>query len=155
MSASTLIWLSLNFILLYMNYINKYNNSLVGVGISDNLRNYYGVYFGVRNRKWWWYILSWNVDFILTNSYIIYIWIHNMHGTTINHILSHCDIINSIASAWINTKNIEQRNLKFSQKSQLLEGVKLDLYSSCSVYTMTPDRSWKGWIRIRTSTTSK
>ena len=27
-----------------------------GVGIPDNLRNYYMIYFWVRNRKWWWYI---------------------------------------------------------------------------------------------------
>ena len=29
-----------------MNYINKYNNEMGGVGIADNLRNYYRIYFG-------------------------------------------------------------------------------------------------------------
>ena len=32
----------------------KYNKEMGGVGIADNLRNYYMIYFGVWNRKWWW-----------------------------------------------------------------------------------------------------
>ena len=35
-----------------MNYINKYNNEIEGVEISDKLRNYYIIGFGTRNRKW-------------------------------------------------------------------------------------------------------
>ena len=30
------------------------------VGIADNPRNYYRIYFGVRKRKWWWYIFFWD-----------------------------------------------------------------------------------------------
>ena len=40
-----------------MNCINKYNNKMLGVGISDKPRNYYRIYFGLRKRKWWWYIV--------------------------------------------------------------------------------------------------
>ena len=65
------VWLRL--ILLCMNYINKYNNEMVDVGISDNLNNYYRIYILVRNRKWWWYILFFPLGVILENAYIIYI----------------------------------------------------------------------------------
>ena len=48
-----------------MNYINKYNNEMEGVEISDKLRNYYRKVFGVRKRKWWWYIFFLDVVVIL------------------------------------------------------------------------------------------
>ena len=51
------------------------------VHIADKPRNYYRIYFGVRNSKWWWYILFWDFGIILKDEYIIYICIHNMHGT--------------------------------------------------------------------------
>ena len=44
-----------------------------------------------------------------------------MHDTPMKYILSHYYFRKSIACAWINPENIVQRNLKFSQKSQLLE----------------------------------
>ena len=68
-----------------MNYINKYNNEMGGVGVADNLRNYYGIYFGVRDRKCWWYILFWSVGVILTNACIIYIFMHNTHSNPWKH----------------------------------------------------------------------
>ena len=69
-----------------MNYINKYNNTMGDVGIDDNPRNYYRIYFGLRKRKWWGYILFWDVVVILINAYIIYICIHNMHINPRKHI---------------------------------------------------------------------
>ena len=42
--------------LLHIHYIKKYNDEIGGVGIAENLRNYYIIYFWVSNRKWWWYI---------------------------------------------------------------------------------------------------
>ena len=36
--------------------------------VADDLRNYYRIKFGVRNRKWWWYILFWDVGVSLMNS---------------------------------------------------------------------------------------
>ena len=62
-----------------------------GFEISDKLRIYYRIGFGVRKRKWWWYILFWAVGDILTDSYIIYMLISNMHGTPKKNILSHHD----------------------------------------------------------------
>ena len=85
-----------------MNNINKYNSEMGGVFIADNHRKYYRVYFGVSNRKWWWYIFAWSVFVILTNAYIIYMCIHYMQGTPSKHRLSRCDFIKSIACAWIN-----------------------------------------------------
>ena len=73
------------------------------------------------NRKWWRFILFLDVVAILINAYIIYIYIHNMHGTTRKNKLSHHDFRKSIACAWVNRKNTVHRNLKFSQKSQLQE----------------------------------
>ena len=63
-----------------------------GVSIADNPRKYDRIYFGVRKRKWWRYILFWVVVVINTNEYIIYICIHNMHGTPRKHRLSHHDL---------------------------------------------------------------
>ena len=85
-----------------MNYVNKYYYEIGCVGIADNLMNYYILYFGVRNRKGWWYILFWDIFSILTNGYIIYICIHNMHGTPMKHRLSHHYFIKEVACAWIN-----------------------------------------------------
>ena len=64
---------------LRMNCTKKHNNKMGGVGIAGNLRNSDRIYFGVRKRKWWWYIFFWDFVVILTNAYIIYICIHNMH----------------------------------------------------------------------------
>ena len=75
-----------------MNCINKYNNKMGGVDISDQPRNYYKRYFGVIKRKWLWYIFFWDVFVIITNAYIIYIYIHNMHGNTNKIRLSHYDL---------------------------------------------------------------
>ena len=84
-----------------MNYINKYNNEMGGVSIADNLRNYYKIYFWVRKRKWWWYILFWEVGSVFMHAYVIYICIHNMNGTPIQHILSHHSFKKEISCAWI------------------------------------------------------
>ena len=65
---------------LRMNCTKKFNNKMGGVGIDDNPRNYYRIYFGARERKWWWYICFCAVVVILTNAYIIYICINNIHG---------------------------------------------------------------------------
>ena len=75
-----------------MNCINKYNNKVGGVDIADQPRNYYRIYFVVRKRNWLWYISFWAVVFIQTNAYIIYIYIHNMHGNTSKHRLSRHDL---------------------------------------------------------------
>ena len=79
-----------------MNYINKYNNEIEVVEISDKLRNYCRKGFGLRNRKWRWYILFLTVGGILTNAYIIYMFIRNMHGTPRKNRLSHHDFRKSI-----------------------------------------------------------
>ena len=47
-----------------MNCTKKYSNKMGGVGIADNPRNYYRIYFGVRKRKLWCVVV------ILTNAYI-------------------------------------------------------------------------------------
>ena len=45
--------------------------------------------------------LFWSVGVILANSYIIYIYIHNMHGTQRKHRLSHHDFRKAIECAWV------------------------------------------------------
>ena len=42
---------------LRMNTIHEYNNTMRGVDLADQLRGTYCIDKGVRNRKWWWYIL--------------------------------------------------------------------------------------------------
>ena len=84
-----------------MNYTKKHNNEMGGVGIADNIRNYYRIYIWVRNRKWWWYILFWDVGVIPTNEYIIYICIHNMHVTPRKDRLSRNNFIQAILCVWI------------------------------------------------------
>ena len=129
---------------------------MLGVGIADNLRNLYMIYFWVRNKKWWCYIFFWSIGVILTNAYIIYIFIHNMHGTPKNHRLYHQDFRKAISCAWIKTEKYSSE--KFEVQSEILSPRrkrKLDLSSYCSVSIITPDRLWKGQIIIRTSKTSK
>ena len=75
-----------------MNCINTYNDKMGGVGIANNPRNYYRIYFGVIKRKCWWYILFWAVSVIVTNAYIIYICVHNIHGIPRKYRLSLYDL---------------------------------------------------------------
>ena len=89
--------------------------------VYDKLRNYYRIYLWVRNRKWRWYILFWDVSVTLENLYTINILIHNMHSTTRKHIWSHHDFIKAISRAWINLENIVQNNFKVSHKYHILE----------------------------------
>ena len=107
-------------IFLRMNNINKFNDGMGGVDISDKRRKYYRIYFWVRKKKWWWYIFFRDVDVILKNAYIIYIYIHNMHGTPRKQRLSQNNFRKTISHAWINIENLVQSNLKFIQKYQLL-----------------------------------
>jgi hypothetical protein len=39
---------------LRLNVDNDYNNDMNGVDIADQLRNYYGFDYWLRNFKWWW-----------------------------------------------------------------------------------------------------
>ena len=140
-----------------MHELNKKpKNEMGGVGIADNLRNLYRIYFWVRNMEWWCYIFFWSVGVILTNAYIIYILIHNMHGNPKKHRLSHQDFRKSILCAWIKTEKYSSE--KFEVQSEILSlrrKRKLDLSSYCSVSIMKPDRAWKGRISIRTAKISK
>ena len=83
------------------------------------------------NRKWWWYILFYAIDFILTNASIIYICMHNMHGTPMKHILSHHDFINAIEFVWIDPEKYNAG--EFDVQSEIpapRRKIKLDLSSS-------------------------
>ena len=115
---------------------------MVGVGIDDNIRNNYRIYFGVRNRKWRWYIFFWAVGASLINEYIIYKCIHNMHSAPRKYILSHNYFRNSMACAWIISEKYSAE--EFKVHSEILaprRKIKLDLYSSFSESKMTPDRA--------------
>ena len=103
--------------------------------------------FWVRSRMWWWYIYFWDVGVIFTNAYIIYTCIHNMNSNPRKPILSHHDFRKATSCELI---NLEKYNAgEFEVQSDILyprRKGKLDLSSSCPVSTMTPDRSWQGWI---------
>ena len=71
---------------LSMNYINKYNNEMGDVDIADHIRNYYRIDVLIRKREWWWSIQFWVVGVILVNAYILFICIHNIHGTSKKYI---------------------------------------------------------------------
>ena len=51
------------------------------VDLADQLRGTYRIYKGVRNRKWWWYILFWSISVMITNADVIYLHVIIENGT--------------------------------------------------------------------------
>ena len=56
---------------LIMNTINGYNNTMVHVDISDQIRNRYRFNHWFCNHKWWWLLLFWKLCVMLVNAYVI------------------------------------------------------------------------------------
>ena len=42
------------------------------VDVAYQLRNNYRFDHWLRKRKWWWYIIFWDIGVILVNAYIVY-----------------------------------------------------------------------------------
>ena len=53
-----------------MCYINDYNHQMGDVDVADQLRKNYRFDHWLRKRKWWWYIMFWDIGVILVNAYI-------------------------------------------------------------------------------------
>ena len=59
--------------LLYRVYvIDDCNHFMGNVDIDDQLRGSYRFHHLMRNMKWWWSMLFWEFQLILTNSYMLY-----------------------------------------------------------------------------------
>ena len=53
---------------------------MVGVDLADQLRGTYRIDKGVRNRKWWWSILFWEIGVMILNAYVMYLKINLENG---------------------------------------------------------------------------
>ena len=51
-----------------------------GVDLVDQLWGTYRIDKGIRNRKWWWSILFWPIGFMITNAYVIYLYVNLENG---------------------------------------------------------------------------
>ena len=51
-----------------INSINNYNFNVGHVDLSDQLQTSYQIDCWVRNRKWWWSIMFWEICVLLTNA---------------------------------------------------------------------------------------
>ena len=65
---------------LIMNTIHEYNNTMGGVDLAYQQRGTYCIDKGLRNRKWWWYILFWSIGVMITNAYVIYFHVNLENG---------------------------------------------------------------------------
>ena len=87
-----------------MNTIHEYNNTIGVVDLADRKRGDYPIDKGVRNRKWWWYILFWLIGVMITNVYVIYLHVNLENRIIIKYLLSHHDFRKAVALAWINPR---------------------------------------------------
>ena len=54
---------------LRLNCINKCNCEMGGVDMADQLRGMCRLDENARNRKWWWSVLFWRMEVLLTDSH--------------------------------------------------------------------------------------
>ena len=94
--------------ILRMNTIHEYNNTMGGVDIADQLRGTYHIDKGIRNRKWWWYILFWQIGVMITNVYVIYLHVNLENGILKKDLLLHHDFRKSVALARINPREQDE-----------------------------------------------
>ena len=85
-----------------MNTINYYNNTMVHVDISDQLRNTYRFNNWLQNCKWWWSLLFWALGIMLVNACAIYMICNISEGISKKDLLSHHNFRKAIAMNWIN-----------------------------------------------------
>jgi len=87
---------------LRMNFINNYNFTMGHVDVNDQLRGSYCIELWVRNRKWWWTMVFWDIGTLLTNAYVVYKKVNELEGVNPNHLLTHYEFRKDFALHWIN-----------------------------------------------------
>ena len=81
---------------LRLDHIDNYNNTMGHVDVSDQLRNTYHFDHWLRKQKWWWSILFWGIGVILTNAYVIYVFVNVRAGKQKNS----CYPITTLGRNW-------------------------------------------------------
>ena len=84
-----------------MCYINDYNHHMGDVDVADQLINNYRFDHWLRNPKWWWSIIFWDIGVILVNAYIFYRRVDLEAGVSKSDLLSQHNFRKQVAMAWI------------------------------------------------------
>ena len=94
-----------------LNIIDFYNYNMGNVDLADQLRNQYRYDSAWhRNRKWWWAIWWWGYQLLLTNSYVLYVKFHRLHGS--KNYCTHYEYIKQIGLAWVNQEMYGPKKIK-------------------------------------------
>jgi len=115
-----------------LNVIDDYNHTMGNVDISDQLRGTYRWDKWMRKRKWWWSIFFWNMQLLLTNSYIVYKKYMSMHH---QKYMSQYDFRCAIAIAWLDPDTYWKRRVPHKQTNTSCS------MSSLSTFTSLETRS--------------
>jgi len=97
---------------LRVNVNDDYNNKMNSVDVADQLRNQYRMDHWLRNKKWWWSVFLWGLGALLTNAYITYRKVQEAAAIPVKDRLTHYDFLHSIASAWIDSNEVDPRSLR-------------------------------------------
>ena len=82
-----------------LNLADEYNNKTGRVDVGDQLRNYYHFDHFMWKGKWWLSFRMWGVGILLTNTYILYKQIHELHN--IKGPMNHYGFVAEVAIAWL------------------------------------------------------
>jgi hypothetical protein len=81
-----------------LNVFDVYNHNMNNVDISDQLRNVYRWDHWMRKRKWWWSLMFWAFQVMITNAYITYSKYMKMMRMVP---LSHYQFLQKVTTVWI------------------------------------------------------
>ena len=107
------------------NTIDNYNNNMINVDISDQLITVYRYDRWMCKHKWWWSIVSRDLQMLQNNAYIIYCKNHKIH---LKEQMSHYMFIESIALTWLDEGKYGPKR----QSSSKSQSVTIDSSTSLS-----------------------
>ena len=94
-----------------LNIFDDYNYNMNNVDISDQLRNVYRWDHWMRKRKWWWSLMFWAMQVLMTNAFITYS--KYLKQLKIDP-MSHYDFLEKVAIVWIKEGTKFFRNKKMN-----------------------------------------
>ena len=85
-----------------LNLIHDYNIGMNAIDLADQIINTYCWDLFMRKRKWWWSIMMWCLQMLLSNLYILYNKYMKMHDL---EEISHFGFNQQVCMAWIDPDN--------------------------------------------------
>jgi hypothetical protein len=109
-----------------LNLIETYNYNMNNVDIADQLRGVYRWDHWMRKRKWWWSIMFWALQVMITNAFVLYK--KYMVMLKLKH-LGHYEFLEAVCVKWIT----EGSKFFRSKKSSMTSGGDISVATSISI----------------------